>query len=42
MSIIVVLTATVFLLKRLRRTPKDFAEETLARNIIKPLAVAGH
>ena len=35
MSIIVVLTATVFLLKRLRRTPKDFAEETLARNIIK-------
>src|SRR6266436_923368 len=35
MAIIVVLTATAFLLKRLRRTPKDFAEESLARNIIK-------
>jgi hypothetical protein len=35
MSIAVVLTATLFLVARLRRTPKDFAEETLARNIIK-------
>ena len=35
MSVIVVLTATVFLIKRLRRTPTDFAEETLARSIIK-------
>jgi hypothetical protein len=35
MSIVVVLTATVFLLKRLTRTQKDFAEETLARSIIK-------
>lgn len=35
MSIVIVLTATVFLIKRLRRTPTDFAEETLARSIIK-------
>ena len=35
MSIVVVLTATMFLIKRLRRTPKDFAEETLARSIIR-------
>lgn len=35
MSIVVVLTATMFLLKRLRRTQKGFAEETLARSIIK-------
>ena len=33
--IIVVVTATLFLVSRLRRTPKQFAEETLARNIIK-------
>lgn len=35
MSIVVVLTATLFLIKRLRRTSNDFAEETLARSIIK-------
>ena len=34
-TIVVMVTATVFLLRRLRRTPKDFAEETLARTIIK-------
>jgi hypothetical protein len=34
-SIVVVLTATLFLVRRLRRTPKDFAEETLARSILK-------
>ncbi len=33
--IIVVLTATLFLVRRLRRTQKSFAEETLARNVIK-------
>ena len=31
----VVLTATLFLARRLRRTQKTFAEETLAKNIIK-------
>jgi hypothetical protein len=35
MTVVVVLTATLFLIKRLARKPKDFAEETLARNIIK-------
>lgn len=34
-SIIVVITATLFLINRLRRTPRKFAEETLARSIIK-------
>ena len=34
-SIIIVTTATLFLVKRLRRTPQNFAEETLARSIIK-------
>jgi len=34
-SIIVVVTATLFLIKRLPRTPQNFAEETLARSIIK-------
>lgn len=33
--IVVVLTATLFLVRRLRRSQKSFAEETLARNIIK-------
>lgn len=33
--IMVVLTATLFLARRLRRTQKTFAEETLAKNIIK-------
>jgi Cyclic nucleotide-binding domain/4Fe-4S binding domain len=33
--IIVMLTATLFLARRLRRTQKFFAEETLAKNIIK-------
>lgn len=33
--IVVVLTATLFLARRLRRTQKGFAEESLARNIIK-------
>ncbi|MBV9957332.1 MAG: 4Fe-4S binding protein, partial [Acidobacteria bacterium] len=33
--ITVVLTATLFLMRRLRRTQKGFAEESLARNIIK-------
>jgi hypothetical protein len=33
--ITVVLTATLFLARRLRRTQKTFAEETLAKNIIK-------
>ncbi|HKS30139.1 MAG TPA: cyclic nucleotide-binding domain-containing protein [Pyrinomonadaceae bacterium] len=33
--ITVVLTATLFLARRLRRTQKGFAEETLAKNIIK-------
>lgn len=33
--ITVVLTATLFLTRRLRRTQKTFAEESLARNIIK-------
>lgn len=33
--ITVVLTATLFLARRLRRTQKFFAEETLAKNIIK-------
>jgi hypothetical protein len=33
--IAVVLTATLFLARRLRRTQKTFAEETLAKNIIK-------
>ena len=35
MLIAVILTATLFLVARLRRTAKDFAEETLARNIVK-------
>jgi Cyclic nucleotide-binding domain len=35
MSIAVVATATIFLIKRLRRTSRDFAEETLARSIIR-------
>jgi hypothetical protein len=34
-SIVVVITATLFLIRRLRRTPQRFAEETLARSIIK-------
>lgn len=34
-GIVMVLTATMFLLRRLRRTQKNFAEETLARSIIK-------
>jgi len=34
-TIVVVLTATFFLIRRVRRTPKEFAEETLARNIVK-------
>jgi hypothetical protein len=34
-SIIAVVTATLFLIKRLRRTPQNFAEDTLARSIIK-------
>lgn len=34
-AIAVVLTATLFLTKRLARTSQDFAEETLARSIIK-------
>ncbi|HEY0003978.1 MAG TPA: cyclic nucleotide-binding domain-containing protein [Pyrinomonadaceae bacterium] len=33
--IAVVLTGTLFLVRRLRRTQKTFAEETLARNIIR-------
>ena len=33
--IAVVLTATLFLVRRLRRSQQDFAEETLARNILK-------
>ncbi len=33
--IVVVLTATLFLVRRLRRQQIDFAEETLGRNIIK-------
>ncbi|HWS54540.1 MAG TPA: hypothetical protein VN228_10450, partial [Pyrinomonadaceae bacterium] len=33
--ILVVLTATAFLLRRLGRTQKRFAEETLARNIVR-------
>ncbi|HEV2915856.1 MAG TPA: cyclic nucleotide-binding domain-containing protein [Pyrinomonadaceae bacterium] len=33
--VLVVLTATLFLVRRLRRTQKTFAEETLAKNIIK-------
>jgi hypothetical protein len=33
--ITVVLTATLFLARRLRRTQKTFAEETLAKNVIK-------
>jgi hypothetical protein len=33
--ITVVLTATLFLVRRLRRTQKSFAEETLARNVTK-------
>lgn len=33
--ITVVLTATLFMVRRLRRSQKSFAEETLARNIIK-------
>lgn len=33
--IVVMLTATLFLARRLRRTQKTFAEETLAKNIIK-------
>ena len=32
---VVVLTATYFLVRRLRRNQKTFAEETLARNVIK-------
>lgn len=35
MNIGVVLTATLFLIARLSRTPKDFVEETLARNLVK-------
>jgi hypothetical protein len=34
-AIMVVFTGTLFLVRRLRRTQKTFAEETLARNIIK-------
>lgn len=33
--VVVVLTATASLLRRLRRTPELFAEESLARNIVK-------
>jgi HEAT repeat protein len=33
--VVVVFTATLFLIRRLHRTPKLFAEESLARNIIK-------
>jgi hypothetical protein len=33
--VVVVFTATLFLIRRLHRTPKTFAEEALARNIIK-------
>jgi hypothetical protein len=33
--ILVVATATLFLVRRLPRTPQAFAEETLARNIVK-------
>jgi hypothetical protein len=33
--VVVVFTATLFLMRRLHRTPKVFAEESLARNIIK-------
>jgi hypothetical protein len=33
--VVVVFTATLFLIRRLHRTPKVFAEESLARNIIK-------
>jgi len=34
-TLVVVTTATLFLVRRLRRTSTDFAEETLARSIIK-------
>jgi hypothetical protein len=34
-SVLVVLTASLFLVRRLTRTPQAFAEQTLARNIIK-------
>jgi hypothetical protein len=34
-SIVVIVTAALFLARRLRRTPQAFAEETLAKNIIK-------
>jgi CRP/FNR family cyclic AMP-dependent transcriptional regulator len=34
-NLIVVTTATLFLVRRLRRTPTIFAEETLARSILK-------
>lgn len=34
-SILAVATATLFLVRRLPRTPQAFAEETLARNLIK-------
>lgn len=33
--VVVVLTATLFLMRRLKRTQVDFAEEVLARNILK-------
>jgi hypothetical protein len=35
MTIVVVITASVFLMRRLRRNPAAFAEETVGRNIIK-------
>lgn len=35
MNIVVVLTATLFLVTRLRRSPESFAEESLARNLVK-------
>jgi hypothetical protein len=35
MNILVVFTATLFLVTRLRRSPESFAEESLARNLIK-------
>lgn len=34
-AMVIVVTATVFLTRRLRRTQAEFAEETLARNIIR-------
>ena len=34
-SILVIAVATLFLVRRLPRTPQAFAEETLARNIVR-------